>query len=123
MPDAEVSANSFRVSLLAYERGLMLALEGELDLTGVAAFEAAIEAASCADAAELILDFGGLTFVDSTGVTAIVAAMTRAQQTGRPLYGSGVSGQVKRVLELTGVLPRLSLVERPGDDVVWPIDG
>jgi anti-anti-sigma factor len=50
----------------------------------------------------VVLDFRDLTFVDSTGVHAILRAHTRATENGSVLVVVNSSENVRKVFELTG---------------------
>jgi anti-anti-sigma factor len=74
---------------------------GELDLRTVPLLERALEAVDQLEPARVILDFRELSFVDSTGVHAILRAHTRATENGGVLVVMNSSESVRRVFELT----------------------
>jgi anti-sigma B factor antagonist len=78
----------------------MFFLQGELDLATVPLMNTAIEAA-VARGGPITLDFGDVTFVDSTGVAAILSAL-RALPSGC-LILHGVHNGVQKVVDLMGV--------------------
>ena len=49
-------------------------LKGELDLAGVSKLQEALHSAQHADTSQIVVDFRGLTFLDSTGLGALIAA-------------------------------------------------
>ena len=49
----------------------------------------------------LRLDLSALSFIDSTGLGALVAVHHHAATTGVPMTLTGVSSQVRRVMEIT----------------------
>jgi anti-anti-sigma factor len=51
----------------------------------------------------LVIDFGGVTFVDSTGLGALVRIRNEAERHGKRVDLVGVRREVRRVLELTGL--------------------
>ncbi|WP_433617461.1 STAS domain-containing protein [Dactylosporangium sp. CA-139114] len=79
-----------------------VALSGECDLSAreecTAALLAAVETSP-----QVVVDLGGLTFLDSSGVHALVTAFRAAQDRGRRLSVVGAAGMVAHVLEITGV--------------------
>jgi anti-anti-sigma factor len=82
----------------------VLALQGELDMAGVPEFEAAVAAALATDPGAVEVDVSELTFLDSRGVGALVTAWRRATDAGvRFALRGEPAGNVRRVLELTGV--------------------
>ena len=74
---------------------------GELDLRTVSLLEQALEAVDQLEPARVILDFRELSFVDSTGVHAILRAHTRATENGSVLVVMNSSDSVRKVFELT----------------------
>lgn len=74
---------------------------GELDLRTAPLLERALEAVDQLEPARVILDFRDLSFVDSTGVHAILRAHTRATANGSVLVVMNSSESVRKVFELT----------------------
>jgi anti-anti-sigma factor len=52
---------------------------------------------------QLCCDLSGVTFIDSTGIAALVAAKHASENAGTEMMLAGAFGHVRRVLELTGV--------------------
>ncbi|GAB2971809.1 STAS domain-containing protein [Amycolatopsis acidiphila] len=78
---------------------LVVALRGELDALSSPAFRASL--LDLADGPDLILDLGGLTCLDSSGISTIIAAHQRATRHGAVLALTRVPPFVSRVLSLT----------------------
>lgn len=78
-------------------------LSGELDLATAGEVERELERVEATDAASIVLDLSGLTFMDSTGVRLVVNAHTRARAEGRRLTLVRGQAAVQRVMELSGV--------------------
>jgi anti-sigma B factor antagonist len=93
----------------------VLALDGELDLASSPALEEALARAFSSDASTLIIDLRQLEFMDSTGLSILVRAHQRAQDSNRRVWLVRGPTQVQRLLTLTGVADRLSLVDSPED--------
>jgi anti-anti-sigma factor len=74
---------------------------GELDLETVPLLERTLEAVDQLQPARVVLDFTDLSFVDSTGVHAILRAHTRATENGNVLVVVNSSENVRKVFELT----------------------
>ena len=88
-----------------------LTLGGELDLASTPALTETV-ARLCADGTrEIVLDIGGLEFIDSTGLRCILAARAACERGGSRLVvepePERVSPQVRRLLQVTGLLERL----------------
>lgn len=83
-----------------------LVLDGELDLLSAGELEATAERVCAEDIAELAIDLRGLTFVDSTGLRAILTCWDLAKGRCAFLLIPG-SPAVQRLFEVTGLLHRL----------------
>ncbi|MCI2055843.1 MAG: anti-sigma factor antagonist [Oscillibacter sp.] len=86
------------------DRNLLLELSGELDHHG--ARDAIAETERAIDAAlprRLMLDFSGVTFMDSSGIALILRAQKRMQNLGGSMVVCHVPQQAKRVLEAAGI--------------------
>jgi anti-anti-sigma factor len=79
-----------------------LCVEGELDLAVADQFEKRLEAASKEDV-DVLVRLDQCEFIDSTGIAAIVWAHKLMAAKGRRLLLSSPSGQVSRVLAVTGL--------------------
>lgn len=87
-----------------------LVLDGRIDV--VRASQVRQEAISCAAESQnnLVLDLQGVTFIDSSGLGAIVGTFQAIRQAGGSLYLYGIQPSVQMVIELVGldqVLPIL----------------
>ena len=78
-------------------------LVGELDLASVDGFTSAVGRVLVDPPEEILLDWDGLTFIDSSGVGAYVEVFRRARSAGVPLSLGRRSSVVDRVLQLSGV--------------------
>lgn len=95
-----------------------LTLGGELDLASTPALSETI-ARLCADGTrEIVLDIGALEFIDSTGLRCILAARAACERGGSVLIvepePERIATQVRRLLQVTGLLERLPFVPPPG---------
>lgn len=99
---------------------------GEADLSTVRDFRDALFDALAERPARVVIDLRGLIFIDSTGVSALIAVRQAALKQGAQLIVTYPRGQVLRVLRTAGVLgtltaDRLQYEGRPGDDA--PAEG
>ena len=78
-----------------------ISARGELDLETVPLLESALQAVDQLEPTRVLLDFTDLSFVDSTGVHAILRAHTRATENGGILVVVNSSERVRKVFELT----------------------
>lgn len=61
----------------------------------------------------IIVDLRRLEFIDSTGLSVLVRANQRAQDAGRRFALVNGGSQIQRLLSLTGIADRLTLVDTP----------
>lgn len=80
----------------------VIAALGELDLSTVDAFVHAVREAEATDASRIVLDLSALTFMDSSGLKALLEAHTRSQTDSDRLRVIRGPRRVQRVFELTG---------------------
>lgn len=86
---------------------------GELDLSTLDETQAAVDAALAASPDELVLDLGGLQFMDSSGLRLVIETVRAAE--GANVTAVLVPGEeiVQRVFHLAGLLHRLPFREDP----------
>jgi len=83
---------------------------GELDLSTVQAFRETLQEAQLGGGT-VSIDLQGLEFIDCAALRAIVAADALARRQGHRLILVRGSGQVDRVLALTGLLEVIEVVD------------
>ncbi len=105
----------FRLEVRSQGKATIIAVRGELDLASSPALQEELDRVSASDADLLIIDLRDLDFMDSTGLSVLVRAHQRAEEQGRQLAMVKGPQQVQRLLSLTGVADRLTVVDRPED--------
>jgi anti-sigma B factor antagonist len=80
-----------------------LILEGELDIASAPALEERLSAVEDGHPARLVIDLGGLAFIDSTGLRVLLQANARAGDGAHELVLRPGADAVQRVFETTGV--------------------
>jgi anti-sigma B factor antagonist len=105
----------FRVDVSEEGEGTVISLSGELDLASSPALEEALDRVFTSGSGPIVVDLRRLDFMDSTGLSIIVRAHNRAAEAERRLFVARGPAQVQRLLALTGVAERLSLIDVPGD--------
>ena len=97
------------------DRNLLLELKGELDHHG--ARDALRELELAIDAAlpkKLVLDFSGVTFMDSSGIALILRAQQRMSLLDGSLLVRNVPQQARRVLDAAGIGRLVTIREKGG---------
>ena len=87
-----------------------LRLKGELDMAGVDRFERLL---SDPGPGTFVLDMRGLTFIDSSGLRAVIMADERVRAEGGRFIVVRGPDRVNEVLEVTGVARQIELVDEP----------
>ena len=103
----------FRLEVRSAGRATVIGVSGELDLASSPALQEELDRVAASDSEMLIIDLRGLDFMDSTGLSVLVRAHQRAEEQGRQLAMVKGPQQVQRLLSLTGVADRLTVVDRP----------
>jgi anti-anti-sigma factor len=105
----------FRVEVRTDERGTVVAVAGELDLASAPALEDELEKLIGAGttAGTVVIDLRQLEFIDSTGLSVLVKAHQRAQDSERRFGLVKGGSQVQRLLALTGLSDRLTVADTP----------
>jgi anti-sigma B factor antagonist len=80
---------------------------GEIDISTADGFGLELERALSSDARSVVLDLERVSFIDSTGLTALLKAIE--QSNGRLRVVRSLSGAVERTLEVSGLM----------DDLPW----
>lgn len=86
-----------------------ISVHGELDIATADELERELRAAvSCGD---VVLDLRAVSFMDSSGLRALLVASREAREAGRRLLVLPGSGQVLRVIEMAQVAEHLELAD------------
>jgi anti-anti-sigma factor len=88
-----------------------VSLKGELDLSSVGKVEEELKRVEADGPSLLVLDLSQLTFLDSTGLRAVVTADERARGDGRRLVVVRGPDAVQRVFSITRLEERLEMVD------------
>lgn len=111
-PISRLPRPGLSVQALELEQETVLVLRGEFDLTGVKVFEEAV--ASVRPRHALLLDLNELTFLDSSGLGALVSLHQQARSGGWSLLLAAPQPAVAMVLRISGLAQRLTIIESTG---------
>lgn len=103
--DTEVKDGLLVVHQIVEPDSVRLALHGELDLSNAKTVDLTL-AEAFASGQDLVIDLGKLEFLDSTGVSLLVMAMTRPDADKLSFLPSA-SPEVSRLLKMTGLDVRM----------------
>lgn len=82
-------------------------LSGEVDVSSSQLLEQAVVEACAAGAKEVVLDMGGIEFMDSTGLRAILRGKTLCEEKDCDYRVTPAQRPVERTLAVTGVRAKL----------------
>lgn len=103
------------VTVTREQEDLLVRLTGEIDHHGARAMREQIDdAISRGQPRRLVLDMGGISFMDSSGIGLILGRYRLMQTLGGSLQLVNLSASMRRLLQLAG-LDRLSLYETETD--------
>jgi anti-anti-sigma factor len=108
-----VVESSFQVHVRSADRAVIIGVSGELDLASAPALEEELKRAATNGADLLIVDLRELEFIDSTGLGLLIKANRQAEAAGRRFAIVRGQSQVQRLLGVTGIEQRLTLVDAP----------
>jgi anti-anti-sigma factor len=104
---------NFEVQVRDEDRAVVVGVTGELDLASSPGLEQELEKLAASGAGLVIVDLRELEFMDSTGLSVLVRAHQQATESGQRFAVVRGPQQVQRLLSLTGVADRLTLVDSP----------
>ncbi len=107
--------SNFEVDVRDGDQAVVIGVRGELDLASSPALEQELESGTAATAPLVIVDLRQLEFMDSTGLSVLVRAHQRATENEQQFAVVRGPQQVQRLLTLTGVAERLTLVDSPDE--------
>ena len=93
------------VSLPSEHGARRVRLEGELDIASAPSLRGCLRGI---EPMPVLLELGGLHFIDSTGLATLLEGRARMIRRGATLRVRGAHGQARDVLERTGVLALLT---------------
>jgi anti-sigma B factor antagonist len=108
--------SEFRLQVSSRGGAAVIEVFGELDLATSPALEQELDRVAGEDVPLIIVDLAELGFMDSTGLSVLVRAHQRAEESGQRFGVINSSQQVQRLLTLTGVKDRLVLEQVPSDE-------
>jgi len=95
----------FSAAIADRDGARIVTLSGEIDIAVMSELGAALVADE-----DVLVDLAHVSFIDSSGIAALLRAHRVQAKTGHRLLVRGAHGAVSRVLEITGADSVLSLV-------------
>jgi anti-sigma B factor antagonist len=82
---------------------VVLTLRGEIDVSTAGSLRAAVEQAVAGSPSRVVLDFDGVTFCDSQGLSTLIALRRVVAATGGTLVLTHLGPFVTRLIDITGL--------------------
>ncbi len=95
--------NPLTIVLRSTPAGPVLRVAGDLDFDRTPELRRRIDQLTVEPGQRLVMDLSGLTFCDSSGITALLAARQRALAAGADIALAAVPANLMRVLTLVGL--------------------
>jgi anti-sigma B factor antagonist len=93
---------------------VVLVLAGEIDMATARELRTAAERYVAASPGRLVLDFKGVTFCDSQGLSMLIALNREVSAAGSHLVLTDVGDFMGRLLEITGLRAAFTVEDGPG---------
>jgi anti-sigma B factor antagonist len=94
----------FSLSVRANDGGaVVVALAGDFDMSGVEELRSCIDELIDSNGAVLIVDLGDVTYIDSSGISALLEVRRLVTREHRELRFEHLSAPASRLFELTGL--------------------
>lgn len=106
-------ASPLDAAVLSNGTGARIVLTGRIDRDGDAEMTRAYSQAHALGEGEIVLDFAGTDYINSTGIALIVRLLAQARRDGRPVRAHGLSDHYREIFRIT----RLSDFIALDDDV------
>jgi stage II sporulation protein AA (anti-sigma F factor antagonist) len=101
-PEVPDDSSTFRCSVSRHGDAVVLAVQDELDLLTVPEFGRTLTAVQAAATGPVVLDLTGVTFLDSSGINAIVLAGRAPEDASPRLRVVATGPTVLRTIQLAG---------------------
>ena len=104
MPHPDAISATLRGGTVHDDGAVVYALEGEIDMGGADALHRRIVGLAASPTGDIVLDMAGVSFVDSSGLRSLITARDAVVAAGHGFRLRGASPEVRRLLELVGLL-------------------
>lgn len=113
-----------RISVSRAEDRVVIHLAGELDLASAPSLAGELKASSADGTAAIVLDMRELSFIDSSGLRAVLAAREQAADAGYEFAVVRGSPQVRRLFAITRADEHLQMLDSPDEGLAKePLSG
>ena len=100
---------SLETTTQATADGSVISLRGEIDAGAKDALGVAYDGVP--HAGRLLLDFGGVQYINSTGIALIVGLLARARAEGQQVAAIGLSDHYRQIFEITRIADFMEILD------------
>ena len=104
------------IEVSAEDGWVVVRLAGEIDMSTVPPLRTSVEDLQAKGHRNLRFDLSAVEFMDSQGLSLLATAQKRASDDGGEVQVMGASGQVLKLLEVTGMAKLVALEAEPDPD-------
>ena len=114
---SEPAANVLRIEISPAPEGtpVLVALAGEMDIVSSRTFADTISELEQSAPDRIVVDLSGLTFVDSSGINALLQAARTVEARGGSLVLAAPGRHVRHVFEIARVADVVPVIEEPAE--------
>jgi anti-anti-sigma factor len=94
-------ASGFKASVRRQAGGFVLDLSGDIDAGAEESLNASYDEAAQDNGETILLNFGDVDYINSTGIALIVGILARARKDGRPITACGLTDHYREIFEIT----------------------
>ena len=94
-----------------------LVMRGDVDIAADEALAGAYAQASSAGATRIVLDFGHVDYINSTGIALIVRLLAEARRDRREVVALGLSDHYREIFRITRLSDYLTIADTPAASV------
>jgi anti-anti-sigma factor len=105
----EAVDHSFQIAIDPTEGGYLIVLSGELDISTASMLRHQLDEVTAGPITNIVLDISLLTFIDSTGLSLIVAEHKKLKAMGAALTVFSPTPMTRRLFEISGLTSILSI--------------
>lgn len=98
-----MTGTPFSVTTVTTTAGAVVTVEGELDVATAPRLRTGVAALALAPGGLLVVDLAGVTFCDSSGISALIAARNVAEAAGAGVALAAVPARLSRTFGLIGL--------------------
>lgn len=95
--------HGLRISTSLRKAHLLVSPDGEVDASTCGALGEVLRTAAREEGGNIVLDLGGVGFMDSSGLAVLLNAHRRLTRAGRRLHIAAPDGPVRRLLRQSGL--------------------